>query len=292
LSSRKNDRDAGFAILLVVGAVALLALLFAGLAHEARTEARIARNLGETARARAIAEAGLSLAFFHLLGGEWRGDGTLRDVPYDGGQARVRIEDEGGKIDLVAAPDALIDNLLDRIGIEGEERAALVAAIAERRQEEARRAAKAAAEDDLAGVPHHPREPPFDALEALLPMDTTHLVERLKPYVTVYTHASTIDPLTAPELVLLSVPSMDAVVAAQILTARGASPKQPLPPVPVAAAPYLAANDTQTFRVYSEGITESGAASRIEAVAVPAGDPRHPFRFMLWRQGFATTVSR
>ena len=64
LSSKKNDREGGFAILIVIGAVAVLALLFTGLAHEARTEARIAHNLGETAHARAIAEAGLSLAFF------------------------------------------------------------------------------------------------------------------------------------------------------------------------------------------------------------------------------------
>ena len=125
-----------------------------------------------------------------------------------------------------------------------------------------------------------------------MPQDTTHLVERLKPYATVYTHASTINPLTAPELVLLSVPNMDPVVAAQILAARRAHPRQVLPPLPIAVASYLFVSDAQTFRVYSEGVTADGVVSRIEAVAIPAGDPRHPFRFMLWRQGFGATASR
>jgi len=269
---RGRPDEHGIALLMVISALAILSLLGVALAGQARTQARLARNLAETEHARAIAESGVSLAVFHLIGADWLPDRAVHAVAYDNGTVRITIEDESGKVDLVQGPDAIIANLLDRLAIGGSERAALLGAIDDRRRASAK--ARAAS---------------FDALEALVPSDARALAERLQPYATVYTHSSQIDPMTAPPLVLAAVPGMDETAVAQLLAARSDMHGQNLPPIPAAALPYFARNDAQIVRIHAESITDAGATAAIEAVAAPTGDSFHPYRFLLWRGGWART---
>ena len=196
---RGRPDEHGIALLMVISALAILSLLGVALAGQARTQARLARNLAETAHARAVAESGVSLAVFHLIGADWLPDRAVHAVAYDNGTVRITIEDESGKVDLVQGPDAIIANLLDRLAIGDSERAALLGAIDDRRRASAK--ARAAS---------------FDALEALVPSDARALAERLQPYATVYTHSSQIDPMTAPPLVLAAVPGMEAQLRLQL----------------------------------------------------------------------------
>jgi general secretion pathway protein K len=279
-----NTGESGVALLVVVWTLALLSLLAVGLGSDARSEARLVRNLAETARARSLAEAGMTLALFELLTTppevEWRNGIVTRDLAYDGGHVRIRIEDEGGKVDLVAAPYELVANLLDRIGLDGDERAALLDAIAQRRQAAERRKGTV---DDTAGS--QPREPPFDALEALAPVQAFRLAERLAPYATIYTHSPRIDPRTARQETLLAVPGLDPATVAELIAARGDAAQAP-PPLPSGAASYLGPSQLPVARIYAQAVTDSGAEATLETVAVLSGQPLAPFRLLLWRKGF------
>jgi general secretion pathway protein K len=259
------------------------------LGSDTRSGARLVRNLAETARAQALAEAGLTLALFELLTTppetEWRTGIVTRDFAYDGGHVHLRIEDEGGKVDLVAAPYELVTNLLDRIGIEGDERAMLLATIAQRRQAAERRNEPLDGAATTAGFSDQRREPPFDALEALAPVKAYQLAERLAPFATVYTHSARVNPRTARQEVLLSVPGLDPVTVAELIAARGDTTQAP-PPLPSAASSYLGASQLPVVRLYAEAATDSGASATLEAVAVLSGQPLVPFRLLLWRKGF------
>ena len=59
--------ERGFALLLVIWVLAILAVLAAGFAASTRSETRLARNLLEAARAQALAEAGIVRASASLL---------------------------------------------------------------------------------------------------------------------------------------------------------------------------------------------------------------------------------
>src|SRR5437868_5061998 len=90
-------RDRGFALLLVIWTLALLAVLAASITRDAGSEALMTRNRVEQMHARAIAEAGITLALANLLapGGprQWPADGRPRRYSYDGGEATVTVQD-------------------------------------------------------------------------------------------------------------------------------------------------------------------------------------------------------
>lgn len=274
-------------MLIVVWTLALLALLAVSLGGDARSGTRLVRNLAEAARARALAEAGMTLALSDLLSGlprsAWRTGTALREFAYDGGRVQLRIEDEGGKVDLLAAPYELVTNLLDRIDLTDDERAMLRDAINQRRGAPEQR--NPGLDSGEAGAANGPRQPPFEAIEALVPDKTFHVAERLVPYATVYTHSAQVDPMTAPREVLLAVPGLDPSTVDEMIAARS-DPAQPPQPIPLAAAPYLGASQLPVVRLHAQAVTASGATAMIETVAVLSGQPQAPFRLMLWRKEF------
>src|SRR5260221_8003646 len=123
------------ALLTVIWVLALLATVAAALTAETRTGAQLARNQLENARARALAEAGVSLGILELLdanpGTQLPADGRVRSVSFAGGQVQVSTQDEFGKIDLNFAPDALLAGLFESVGLDAGQAAALVDAIAD-----------------------------------------------------------------------------------------------------------------------------------------------------------------
>src|SRR5215469_7503650 len=133
----------GFALLIVIWVLALLTLLATDFAGTTRSAALLARNDFETARARALAEAGLTQGIMGLLapydGSPWHTDGRVRLLDYAGGQIVVSIRDEGGKIDLNAAPIEVIGGLMTEFGVEPGQVAAIADEMVARRRARAAR---------------------------------------------------------------------------------------------------------------------------------------------------------
>ncbi len=132
--SRKDE--SGAVLLLVILVLALISVLVLSWAEEWRTELRLAANFREAHQCRRLAEAGVYYALGKLLESKtletglagadpeaaaryaeaWRGDQSPHQVKLPGGLVEVRVEDEGGKINLNRISDEIATNLFTAIG--------------------------------------------------------------------------------------------------------------------------------------------------------------------------------
>ena len=275
-------------MLWILALVSVLVITFTG---DARTELRIARNQYETARARALADAGVSVAILGLLDpspeARWRAAGEEHEIAYGDGAIRVSAQDEAGKISLNDAPAEMFARLFQTLGESAGESIGLAAAIVQWRDR--RRSEWTAASNPAAAGAGGAQAPePFLALEELrlVPGVTNAVFERVSPYLTVYADGAQVDPLTAPVEVLRSLPGLspqqiDAYIADR--AQPGGAGAAALPPVP-GLNPFLANPLQRTVTIMSEGRTASGTRFLREAVAATTGVRDQPYRLLVWRQ--------
>ena len=294
---RGIKEQSGFALLLVMWVVALLAVLAAQIAADVRSELQISRSRLELAQARAIAEAGITLAVSGLIAPDvtvrWRADGSTHAIRYGDGTVAVTVQDEAGKIDLNQSPIEPIAGLLAEFGVgDKDDRDAILSEIMERRQ------------DVLANPQAAPPPPPsFANIQAPPPPGPTSqaafvtnselrqltamphsLYDRIAPFVTVYSKRPTVNPLTAPREVLAALPGASPAVIASYIQARDAIPAgQPAPVLPtlgVAAAAYLSNSEANAVTIIAKATTDSGVTFDREAV-VSVDQAMNP-RFLEW----------
>ena len=122
--------ERGFALLLVLWSMAMIALIGARVTASGGGEARIARVALDRALLEQAADGAVHDAMFHLAGGTW----TWRTAPAAIGIGRVavalRLADEGGRVNLNQAPRGLIEALLLAVGLPADRAATLADAIA------------------------------------------------------------------------------------------------------------------------------------------------------------------
>jgi general secretion pathway protein K len=278
---RPGDRqtERGFALVIVLWMMGLLAVLAMAFAGDARTQLLIARNQHENARARALADAGISLALLGVLDHSaeirWRVDGETREIPFADGTIRISIQDEAGKVDLNVAPKPLLAGILQATGATQDEALQLVDAIFDWK-------AQRVAEWTASGT--EGRLQPFLAIEELrlVPGMTPEIVQRVLRFVTVHSRRSRIDPFSAPAEVLRSIPGikpdeLDAFLEAR--RRRGAA--SGLPPLTGISA-FIAQGGRQIMTLRAEGITANGARSIREAVIALARGAS-PYTILAWR---------
>jgi general secretion pathway protein K len=288
---RTTAGQRGLALLTVLWVLSLLSVIAAGLIAQTHTELQITRNMKETARARALAEAGVFLAIPRFLDPapetQWRADGKERSIEYGGGEIRITLQDEGGKIDLNAAPDELLAGLFDVLGVSPDEAARLVDAIADWKDEDDLRRVNGAEKDDYkrAGLSWVPRNGPFEAVEELrlvLGM-TPALYERMLPFVTIYSQVPRVNPATAPAEVLRALPGAGAEMIARFLAVRARS-ETAVPAMP-GLEQFLSSTSPRAITIRSEGRTPGGGLFVREAVVDTTGKRDNPYLFRAWRQG-------
>jgi general secretion pathway protein K len=255
--------QAGFALLIVLWTLSLLALLGTQLVAAGRVDAQLARNLLDGATLEAAADGAVQQAIFRLLDRperRWAADGTEHVIRVGQAVVAVRLEDEGGKVNPNIASEALLQALLVRVGTEPAMAAALAAAIVDWRtasRQPRPRGAKAP-QYAAAGLDYGPPESDFrsiDELGAVLGM-TSALLTRLRPHVTVFSEA---DPDGA---------TRDPVVAGALLTALGRVPAAVTGGVQVASVIALA-----------KGAERSAFAERA-IVRINAQTDRHPYELL------------
>jgi general secretion pathway protein K len=274
----------------VLWILALLSILVITFTGDARTELRIARNQYEIARARALADAGVSFAILGLLDASpetrWRAAGEEHEIAYSDGSIRVSAQDEAGKISLNDASDEMFASLFRTLGESAAASAGLAAAITEWRE---RKRSEQASASTVAGTQNQQAPEPFLAIEELrlVPGVTRVFYERASPYLTVYAESAQVDPLTAPPEVLRSLPGLSAQQVDAYLadrTQRGGSVyAATLPPVP-GLSPFLANPAQRTVTITSEGRTASGTQFVREAVVATTGARDQPYRLLVWRR--------
>ncbi|MGA8755766.1 MAG: hypothetical protein WB611_05455 [Stellaceae bacterium] len=113
-------RSAGFALLIVLWTLVLIAFLVLHLTASGRTEIRIANNLQSNAIAAAAADGAISAAIFALSAPQpdqrWTVNGPSHRLTIGNCQVVVQLDNEAARINPSLAPPALMESLLRAVG--------------------------------------------------------------------------------------------------------------------------------------------------------------------------------
>jgi len=113
-------RQRGFALLIVLWSMALLALIGTRITAAGHAEAQLATNLRVNAIAEAAADGAVFEAVFHFMdrsAGHWPANGLVHRVEMPQAQVAVILVDESDKISLNNAPPPLLRGLLRALGV-------------------------------------------------------------------------------------------------------------------------------------------------------------------------------
>ncbi len=127
-----TGRERGFALLLVLWTMALLALLAARVLAAGQGAVRIAANLRAAAAVEAAAEGALAVAAFHLAApgaAHWRADGSVRRLRIGATRVEFRLSRPPGLVDPDRAPPAALAAALASAGASPRRALALAAAV-------------------------------------------------------------------------------------------------------------------------------------------------------------------
>jgi general secretion pathway protein K len=222
----------------------------------------------------------------------WRTDGTVYLWPFGNGQIWLPVQDEDGRIDLNAAPDALLQGLFASADLDPDAAAAMVDAIVDFRDTDDLHRLQGAEDRDYAdaGLSWGAKDAPFEAVEELQQVlgMTREIYERVAPAVTVYSGRRGIDPEVAPREALMALQGIGPEQVESFLTARAEGTAENL----LGAAGRETASRERFFTIRAEAHTESGAVFVREATIELIGarnralpNSQDPARFLAWKQG-------
>ena len=136
---RRRSSERGFALLLVLWTMVLLALLASQVTGAGRSETQLSASLREGAQLQAAADGAIQETIWHMLdgGGDyWPPGAMVRVLNEAAGQVTVTVTDERGKLDVNQAPPALLQALFSVLGADRATSQTLANAIAEWRSQQ------------------------------------------------------------------------------------------------------------------------------------------------------------
>jgi general secretion pathway protein K len=253
---RPKRREQGFALLIVLWTMVLLALLVTGITGTGRTEAQLATNLRENAQLQAEADGASCDVIFHALA---TSGPLLAFGEMVRGRARVRVEDEAGKINPNTAPLQLLLALLRHVGVADDMTASLAAAIADWRDDNptASPSGAKAPQYIAAGQNYGSPQEPFQSVAEL-----ADVLVRLAPHISIYN-------MGAPELNVA-----DPVVVAALNNVAGGQ---------AIGAPASSATGSRTIGITATVSGPNGARfTRHADVGIGTGDHGPGYRILTW----------
>lgn len=259
--------------MLVLALTALLTIMAGSYTLSMRRELDLVRNMRDHAQALALAESGLYYAQMMLQINDqtkrWRVDGTEYQRKLAGGEFKVKIIEETGKININKVAPPLLKGLLESSGLEEEQAVKIVDAIQDWRDKDefSRLHGAEKSEYESEGLSYYPRNDMFQTVEELqLVLGVTpEIYSKLEHLVTVYNNQPGIDPTKASRKVLMAIPGIDPEVVDTYLADRkkAAVDNLPAPAFPVdTGIPYQKLTDS-VYSIESQGILSTGATATI-----------------------------
>ena len=207
-------RQRGFALLLVLWTMVLLALLGSRIAASGRAQAQIAANVRDQAVTEAAADGAVQEAAFHLLDAparRWAADAVPRRLVLPDAAVEVRVESESGKVNPNLASAPLLAALLREVGADSRTAGLVADGILRWRfpwvpqggNDPTLTAYRAA------GLDYGPPGAPFQSLDevgVVLGM-TPELLAKTRPYLSLYA-GNAPDPSSAGRVVLAAMRSI------------------------------------------------------------------------------------
>ena len=286
LTSRTGAR--GFivvAVLWILAALSALVLIY--LTYVTNTAVVVAGST-DRIQAEALATAGVELAAYQLM--------TVKDGlrPTSGtfnarvGQGRVFVtfRSEAARVDLNAAPKVLLSGLMIGFGVAPDNAAGYADRIL------AWRAPTELGDDDpensfyrTSGASYIPRHAPFPASEELwlvrgIPPE---IIERMLPFVTVFSNLASINVLDAAPQVLAALPNMTPEGLQSVLTQRGDPSLDPRSLVGMAGGEGATISGSKAYRVTVDAELPDGRRNGAEVVILLLEGGDEPYRVLSWR---------
>ena len=216
-SSREvRRRNEGFALIIVLWTLVLIAFIVAHVTASGRTEVRIANNLAAHAVAMTAADGAIYEAIFNLSDPRpdqrWPVDGNPRELLIGHTQVTLRLEDEAWWINPNSAAPALVEALLRVSGSDAESARRLANAISEwvGSAPAPRPPNVLLAEYQATGFDYGPPGAPLETLDELgrvIGM-TPAVLAAVRPHLTLYgppqPNAASADPIVAAALAVAS----------------------------------------------------------------------------------------
>jgi general secretion pathway protein K len=286
----------GIALLSVLWITGLLAVIAASFASSTRTEARLARHQIANAKAEALADGAVHRAVLGLLEPNpergWRADRTLRQLSLGEGRVEIAIEDEDGKIDLNAAPPALLAGLFGALGLDPAAAQALAARIVDYRDPDSDPEPDGAEDPDYQaqGLAAGAADRELVSAGELRNVAgiTRELYELMLPHVTIHSGAEGVDPVRASRVVLEALPGITPELVEQLLKAgNDFDPFVDLADEALLGQLelYLLPTRDAIFTIRALARTDDGGSFLREAVIELDGGPEQPFLVLEWRRG-------
>jgi general secretion pathway protein K len=203
----------GFALIIVIWVLTLLCLMAGSFALTMRRANSVTMALKNNAQAVALTESSFTMAKYMLQQPDpnqaWQAGGFIyRIIRNDGSEIRIRIESETAKIDINSADPSLLAAAIDRVTADKWQQQKLLNSLLDWRDadDEARPHGAENKQYLEAGLNYSPSNQPFqslDELQLVLGFDPV-IFERIRPWLTVYSGQTTVDPTQAsPEVQLI-----------------------------------------------------------------------------------------
>ena len=284
-----SSSERGFvivAVLWLVAALAALAVIFSAYLSSAARAIALNDSALET---EALVSAGVELTAYQLrLAREDArpSQGSFR-TRLNGSELAVTFVSEAARVDLNAAPKELLANLLTVLGAAQDDARQFADRIVGWRTKATPE--RVGNEDALylaAGRSYTPRQAPFahvNELGLVLGLPPA-LVERALPFVTVFSGAPGVDPLSAPPEVIAALPGMTPLSLKQFLSDRAALPSDP---AAIAAALGEAkalgtVRKSQAYRLLIRVHLQNGRNTASEVV-ISLRSEEDPYRVLSWQ---------
>ncbi|WP_316182560.1 MULTISPECIES: type II secretion system protein GspK [unclassified Bradyrhizobium] len=273
-------------VISVLWGLMLLTAVSLSLSWSSSVSYSLAHNGIEQAGLNALVEAGVNAAIDGLLDPKaerrWRADGRLYKLDFNGTLIGIRVQDELGRIDLNQTDEAMLNNLLQSVGLDAQVASSLTDKIVDWRTTTALKHLNGAKDRDYASrnAAYHPRNGPFQSVdELLLVMDMTPAIfARIAPALTVYSGRQFVDPQLAPREVLRALPNMSAESAEATVAARETAEARS---VLFADDPAIVLRG-RAFAIRTEFSYGSRTVSADAAVRLTE-NPRQPYWVLSWK---------
>ena len=197
----RRQRQRGIALVMVLWLVVLLTIVAASFATHSRVETRMAGNLVEREKARLMAQSGLNRALMELMvkntDQRWTFNGEAHELQAPQGSLRIAIRNASGLVDLNRASREVLYNLFALVSDDPELREQLVDALEDWRDSDDLRRLKGAEDSDYAaaGYDYGSADRDLESVDELgyvMGFDRD-AVNKLRPYVTVYSDMGAVD---------------------------------------------------------------------------------------------------
>lgn len=272
---RPKESERAFVLISAIWIAGLLAVMASAFAINLRVQILSGANVVQSAKAEFIADGLVNLTAWKLVGQKEPDPNMPRDgrswtcLWNDAAIVQLAVQDQGGLIDLNAASEELLLQIVEKSGLPENKAQPLVKAILDYRDSDSEASDGGSEPETYPGVSFGPKNGPFQAVEEIdqIPGMSGELYDRLAPFLTVQSLQPGFDPQLMPA-------QMKKLLE---INADGT--------VPTAFQPFVAQSQSGIFGIDATVRLQNGTVFQRHAIVAITREENRPFTVMTWQRG-------